>query len=505
MTGQQKLALWVAILASFVAFLDMSVVNVALPAIQDDLGGGLSTQQWVVDAYLITLGSLILIAGSLSDLFGRKRVMYYGLLGFGITSLLCALAPTAPLLVSSRALQGAAGALLVPSSLALIMTSFAGKQQGKAIGKWTAWTGIAFIVGPLLGGFLVDSASWRLVFAINVVPIAVTLWLLAKVEQKPAAREKPSIDIKGSLLCALGLGSLVYALIEQPNYGWTAPRIIIPLVLGIAVLIIFVLYERETEHPMLPLSLFKHHNFSIGNISTLAVYAGLTAGTFLVIVYLQQVGGYSAIAAGMALVPITLLLFLMSSRFGGLAGKYGPRFFMGAGPIIAGIGFLLFLRLGAQPDYWSQIFPAVLIFGLGLSMTVAPLTTAILGDVGSERAGIASAVNNAVARVAGLVAVAVIGAVVAAQFAAAMDKTAASQPPNPALSSAIEDAKSKPLEVSVPSGLPNGSQFKSDLQAASVTAFHSGVLAVSGLMLAGGAISALWIRNPAKNKLSTSV
>jgi EmrB/QacA subfamily drug resistance transporter len=498
MTGQQRLVLWVAILASFVAFLDGSVVNVALPAIQEDLGGGLSAQQWIVDAYLITLGSLILVAGSLSDLFGRKKILYYGLIGFGLTSLLCALAPSANFLIGSRALQGAAGALLVPSSLAIIISTFSGAAQGKAIGKWTAWTGIAFIIGPLLGGILVDSISWRLVFAINVVPIAITLWMLTRVEHKPQKPKQSSIDIVGTLLCAAGLGSLVYALIEQPNYGWGDPRIFIPLAAGIAALAGFLLYERRTEHPMLPLSLFRRHNFSVGNLATLAVYAGLTAGTFLLILYLQQVGGYSALAAGMAMVPITLLLFLLSSRFGALSGEYGPRLFMGLGPIISGLGFLLLLMMGDQPAYWSQVFPAVVVFGIGLSITVAPLTAAILGDVESEHAGIASAVNNAVARVAGLIAVAAVGAVVAAQFAAVMNERIDAQPANPSLISAMEEAKTRPLNVSVPDQLQGNEEFESALRTASVSAFHSGVWAVSGLMIAGGAISAVWIRNPAK-------
>jgi EmrB/QacA subfamily drug resistance transporter len=498
MTGQQRLVLWVAILASFVAFLDGSVVNVALPAIQDDLGGGLSTQQWVVDAYLITLGSLMLIAGSLSDLFGRKKILYYGLLGFGLTSLLCAIAPSAPFLIGSRALQGATGALLVPSSLAIIISTFSGTAQAKAIGKWTAWTGIAFIAGPLLGGVLVDSVSWRLVFAINVVPIAVTLWLLSRIEQKSRTDRRAKIDIMGSLLCAAGLGSLVYALIEQPNYGWGNPRIFIPLAAGLVFLAGFILYERMSAHPMLPLNLFRHHNFSVGNLATSAVYAGLTAGTFLVILFLQQVGGYSALAAGMALVPVTLLLFLLSSRFGALSGKYGPRLFMGLGPIVSGVGFLMLLTLDSQPEYWTQIFPAVVIFGIGLSITVAPLTAAILGDVESERAGIASAVNNAVARVAGLIAVAVVGAIVAAQFAAVLDEHTASQPSTAQLSSAVESAKTKPMDISAPDQLKESEQFESALRAASVSAFHSGILTISGLMVVGGVISALWIRNPVK-------
>jgi EmrB/QacA subfamily drug resistance transporter len=499
MTNQQRLVLWVAILASFVAFLDIAVVNVALPAIQNDLGGGLSSQQWVVDAYLITLGSLILIAGSLSDLFGRKKVMLAGLIGFAVTSLLCAIAPSAPFLTAARALQGAAGALLVPSSLAMIMSTFEGKAQGKAIGTWTAWTGISFILGPLLGGFFVDHATWRLVFAINIVPIAITVWLLGKVIAANQTKNRVSIDVKGSILCALGLAGSVYALIEQPNYGWGSPRIYIPLLAGIITFGIFLWYESHTEHPMLPLSLFKRHNFSVGNVATLAIYAGLTASTFLIIVFLQQVGGYSALEAGMSLVPITLLLFLLSPRFGALSAQHGPRFFMAMGPIIAGAGFLLLLRVDAHTSYWSGVFPAVTIFGLGLAMTVAPLTSAILGDVDPKNAGIASAVNNAVARVAGLLAVAAVGAIVAAQFTSSLEQTAAAQNQSPAIQQAVEDAKTKPLVTTVPKNLSDNEAYKSDLESASVSAFHSGVLAMCGLLFLGGLISAVGIRNPSQD------
>lgn len=498
MTNQQRLVLWVAILASFVAFLDSSVVNVALPAIQKNLGGGLSAQQWIVDAYLLTLGSLILVAGSLSDLFGRKKVLLAGLVGFAATSILCAIAPSPSFLIVSRALQGAAGALLVPSSLAMIISVFSGRAQGKAIGTWTAWTGIAFILGPLLGGFLIDHATWRLVFAINILPIAVTVWLLAKVESRSHARQGTPVDILGSLLCALGLGGSVYALIEQPNYGWGSPHILAPLVVGVVVLAIFLLYEKRAKYPMLPLSLFKRHNFSVGNVATLAVYAGLTASTFLIIVYLQQVGGYSALAAGMSLVPITLLLFILSPRFGALSGKYGPRLFMGLGPIIAGLGFLLLMRVDAQAAYWSQLLPGVLIFGFGLAMTVAPLTSAILGDVDPKNAGMASAINNAVARVAGLIAVAAVGAIIAAQFSSVLNQRVMSRHPSTEVLNAMTVAKTKSMDISVPKNLESNGTYKSDLRAASVSAFHRGILVMSGLLILGGAISAVGIRNPSK-------
>ncbi len=483
----------VSILASFVAFLDSAIVNVALPAIQHELGGGLSAQQWIVDAYLLTLGSLILIAGSLSDLLGRKKILSLGLIGFAVTSLLCAVAPNSSLLIIFRALQGIAGALLVPSSLALIISAFSGPAQGKAIGSWTAWTGISFIIGPLLGGFLVDQASWRWIFAINVVPIVITLYLLRSVKAVQDSRSKATVDYFGAILCALGLGGPVFALIEQSHYGWGNPLIYLPLVLGVALFIGFLIYEKKSEHPMLPLSLFQNHNFSIGNIATLAIYAGLSAATFLLVVFLQQVGGYSALAAGLSLLPVTLILFVLSPRMGALAGKYGPRLFMGFGPIIAALGFLLMLRLGAHISYWSQLFPGIIIFGVGLSATVAPLTSAILGDVEPSQAGIASAVNNAVARVAGLVAIAAVGAVVATQFSQVVDRKMSASAISP---NAITTAKQITLQTTPPSPYQHSTIFRQALSDASVSAFHTGILTIAILMVAGGTISLIVIRNP---------
>lgn len=494
MTKQQRVVLVVSILASFVAFLDSAIVNVALPAIQRELGGGLAAQQWIVDAYLLTLGSLILVAGSLSDLLGRKRILSVGLWGFGIASLLCALAPSSELLIVFRGLQGMAGALLVPSSLALIIATFSGSAQGKAIGSWTAWTGISFILGPLVGGILVDQASWRWIFAINVVPIAVTLYLLKSVQSTKESHGAKSVDSIGALLCALGLGGAVYALIEQPHYGWSAARIFVPLIAGLLLFLAFLLYEYKAAKPMLPLSLFRNHNFSVGNVATLAVYAGLTASFFLLVLFLQQVAGYSALAAGLAGVPVTLILFVLSPRTGALAGKYGPRLFMGLGPIISGASFLLLSRLGAHVNYWTEVFPAIVLFGIGLAITVAPLTAAILGDVKPEQAGIASAVNNAVARVAGLIAVAAVGAVVATQFGSSLD----SHRPAAVPAKTISTAKQAPLQTTPPKPYQHDTALRQALTDASISAFHSGIITISGLMIIGGAISLAGIRNHSK-------
>jgi EmrB/QacA subfamily drug resistance transporter len=368
-------------------------------------------QQWVVDAYLITLGSLILLAGSLSDLLGRVAILRIGLIGFAVTSLACGLAPTAEVLIAARAAQGVAGALLVPSSLALIMGAHRGVAQARAIGLWTAWTSAAFIIGPLLGGLLTDFISWRWVFVINVLPVAVTLILLAPMRNVAAAQRTP-IDLIGAVLGALGLAGVVFALIEQANYGWSAPMVWVPLVVGIVSLIGFIVRQATAEHPMMPLSLFRRRNFAVGNLATVAIYAALSVAGMVIVIYLQQVAGLSATMSGLIMLPVTIMLVLLSSRFGALAGRFGPRWFMAIGPLLVAIGFLLLRSIQTPFDFVSQALPGVLLFGLGMAITVAPLTSAILGAIDTERSGIASAVNNALSRIAGLVAIALLGAVI---------------------------------------------------------------------------------------------
>lgn len=426
MSRQQRLILVAAILGSFVAFLDMSVVNVALPAIRRSLGGGVSAQQWIVDAYLLSLGSLILIAGSVSDLFGRKRVFAGGLIAFGLTSVLCAAAPSPTFLIAARALQGVAAAMLVPSSLALILAGFSGDAQAHAIGIWTAWTGISFLIGPLLGGALVDvgrsSGSWRWVFGINVVPIVATLLVTWRLQPDGERRADRRVDLAGAALCAAGLAGLTFALIEQPRGGWHAPWVWLPFVAGALLSAAFLVWERAAPAPMLDFALFRTRNFAVGNLATFAIYAGLSAATFVLTLFLQQTAGYSALASGLALLPVTLLMFALSPRFAHLAGRHGPRLFMAAGPMVAGVGLWLLGRMGAHPAYAPDLLPGVLVFGLGLAATVAPLTAAVLAGIDQRQSGVASAVNNAVARVAGLLAVAAVGA---RTFGVAMSSTAA--------------------------------------------------------------------------------
>jgi EmrB/QacA subfamily drug resistance transporter len=414
MTRNQRLVLAIAILSSFVAFLDGSVINVALPAMSAELGGGLQTQQWLVDAYLITLGSLILLAGSLSDMFGRIVVLRAGLIGFGVVSVLIAISPPiAELVIVLRGLQGVAGALLVPSSLAIIMSTFRDRAQSKAIGQWTAWTSAAFLAGPVLGGLFVDFLSWRLVFAINVLPIAVTIWLLFVLKQQDVRREGVRVDYLGGALGIVGLGGPVFALIEYSRYGWDSPVIYLPFVIGMLSLAAFLWWQSKSKSPMLPLELFRVRNFSAGNVATAFIYGALALGGLIVVVFLQQVAGFPATVAALAFLPVSVGNVLLSSFWGGLSGKYGPRLFMSIGPVLAGIGYLLFLRMGDSVNYWWDVLPGVIVFSAGLSMTVAPLTSGILGSIPATQAGIGSAVNNAVARVAGLVAIAMLGLILA--------------------------------------------------------------------------------------------
>ena len=497
----QRLTLIACILGSAIVFVDQTVVNVALPALRDDLDASLAGQQWVVESYLLLLASLVLVGGSLGDLHGRRRIFAIGTAGFGAASLICAVAPTIEILVAARALQGAFGALLVPSSLAIITAVFGPAERGAAIGSWTAGTSAAIALGPPVGGLLVDVLSWRVVFAMNVPLVLVCLWLIVRfVPDLPGERAR-GIDVPGAVLCAVGLAGPVYALIEQPQLGWSDPAVWAPLVAGIGALGAFVAYERRAPYPMLPPAIFRSRNFAIGNLVTFLVYAGLGAATFFLALFLQQVADYSAFEAGLSLMPVTLLLVTLARRFGAIAARIGPRLPMAVGPLVGALGLLAFARLDERAEYLTQVLPAALLFGLGLAITVAPLTAAVLQAADRRHAGIASGVNNAIARIAGLLAIAAVGAVVAAQFSSQVGERLPADRLDPAAQAYVRESRERPL--SVPSGDP-APGVRAEVREAGVSAFRAGMTVSALLMVAGGLLAAAGIRNPPKDEIDVA-
>ncbi len=399
------------VLASGVAFLDSTVVNVALPAIGRDLHIGVSGLQWVLDGYLLTLGSLIVLGGSLGDLHGRRRVFVIGLLGFMVTSVACALSPNGAALVFARIAQGAAAALLVPGSLAIISASFHPDDRPRAIGAWSGLAGVWTAVGPFLGGWLVDAVSWRLVFLINVPIILVTVAVTSR--HVPESRDEQAsghIDVRGAIALTLGLAGVVYALIDGPSHHWPVTTVLAGAG-GVLSLVAFLMTEQRVPEPMVPLQMFRSPQFSGANATTFTVYAGLGIATFLVVVNLQVNGGYSALRAGASLLPFTVLMFLFSARAGALAQRIGPRIPMTIGPFVTAIGLVMLANVDGHVSYVRDVLPGVVVLGAGMTLTVAPLTAAVLAAAEDRHAGVASAINNAVARLGSLLAIAVIPSV----------------------------------------------------------------------------------------------
>ena len=397
-------------LGSGMAFLDGSVVNVALPAMRRDLGGGIAMQQWVLDGYLLTLSALLLLGGALGDRYGRKRVFVFGLVGFTVASLGCGLAPTGSALIAARAVQGVAGALLVPGSLALIDASIASEDRGRAVGAWAGLAGVSSAIGPFVGGWLVDASSWRWVFLINL-PIAVAaVAVTTRFVPESRSGDGGRLDLVGAALVTIGLAGVVFALIEGPAHGWSVLAIV-SAVIGGAALLVLPSYESRQPAPMVPIAAFRSRQFVGVNLTTLVVYAALSGALFLLALQLQQSLGYSALEAGAALLPITVVMLLLSPRMGALSERVGARVPMTVGPLVAGVGLALMARIDPGVSYAPTVLPAVLVFGLGLSITVAPLTATVLASVPDSQAGIASGTNNAVARIAGLLAVATLPAI----------------------------------------------------------------------------------------------
>jgi EmrB/QacA subfamily drug resistance transporter len=408
MNSKHRLALLATIFGSGIVFLDGTVVNLALPSISKDLGASFSQLQWIADGYLLSLSALILLGGSLGDIFGRKRLFLYGLYGFGLFSFLCGVASSSESLIVFRILQGIFGAFLVPGSLAIINTNFPPEKRGKAIGLWSAWAGAFTAIGPLAGGYLIDAASWRWIFFINIplILFCIILTVLGVRETKDVEHRR--IDFAGASVAALALAGITYGLIEGPVDHWKAGSVA-PLLAGLILAVFFLMIEKGQRDPMVPLSLFKSRNFSGSNIMTFAMYGSLSGFMFALVIYLQTKMGYSAIKAGAALLPVTALMLMFSGNMGALSAKYGPRRFMTWGPILAGIGILLLVNFKPGDNYFTYLLPCVVLFGIGLVTTVAPLTTTVMSSVPNDESGIASAINNAVSRVGGLFVVAILG------------------------------------------------------------------------------------------------
>jgi EmrB/QacA subfamily drug resistance transporter len=454
-SGTGRWVIVATVLGSGMAMIDGTVVGIALPAIGRQFHASVASMQWVVTGYMLTLAALLLVGGVLGDKYGRRLVFSVGVVWFGAASAACAVAPDATVLIVTRILQGVGAALLVPGSLAIIEASFVPDDRGRAIGAWSGLGGVATAAGPLLGGYLITAASWRWIFVINV-PLAV-LVVFTTARHVPESREKGSparLDLSGAVLSVVLLAGLTYGLIEGPAVGWRAPAVLTMLVVGAVAACAFMVLESRAADPLVPLSVFRYRQFTVTNASTFVVYAALSGALFLLPVELQVVNGYSPLDAGVSLLPLTVIMLLFSARSGRLASRIGPRLQMGVGPLVVGAGLALLARAANDSSYFSGVLPGVLVLGVGLAITVAPLTATAMGAVEANRAGLASAVNNDVARVGGLIAVAVLPALAGIEGTAYLH----------------------------PHALAGG--------------FRTGVFITAGWCAAGGLISALGIRNP---------
>ena len=481
------------ILGSSMAFIDGTVVNVALPVLQTDLHATAADVQWVVEAYSLFLSALILVGGSLGDSFGRRRIYAIGIALFTAASVLCGLAPNVTFLIFTRAVQGVGGALLVPGSLAIISASFAKEQRGRAIGTWSGFTSITSALGPVLGGWLVQYASWRWVFFINIPMAAITLGILFwRVPESRDEENKARLDWWGALLATLGLGGIVYGLIESSNLGLANPLVIFALILGVVALIAFLFVEARSSSPMLPLSLFRSKTFSGANLLTFLLYAALGGALYFLPFNLIRVQGYPPTAAGAANLPFIIIMFSLSRWSGGLVSRYGAKLPLIIGPLIAACGFALFAVPGIGGSYWTTFFPAVVVLGLGMAVSVAPLTTTVMGAVDVQRAGVASGVNNAVSRAAGLIAIAVLGIVILSVFESSLDSHLAGLHLASATQQMIETQRTKLVGIAIPAGVSNS--LYAALERAIDESFVAGfrvVMLVCAALAAASALSAL--------------
>jgi EmrB/QacA subfamily drug resistance transporter len=480
------------------AFIDGSVVNVALPVIQQDLGATATDVQWIVETYALFLSSLILVGGSLGDLYGRRRIFALGITVFTLSSIWCGLSPTVLSLILARAVQGIGAALLVPGSLAIISASFSEEQRGRAFGTWSGFSALTTVVGPVLGGVLVQYASWRWVFFLNV-PLAVVV-LVVLFWRVPESRDPEAsgrLDWWGTLLVTLGLGALVYGLLEAGSLGIGTPLVLGALVIGVVALLSFLLVEARSSAPMVPLTLFRSHTFSGANLLTLLLYGALGGVMFFLPFNLIQVQGYSPTFAGAAFLPFILLMFLLSRWAGGLVPRFGAKLPLVIGPLITAIGFALFAVPGitsGPSSYWTTFFPAVVVMGLGMSITVAPLTTAVMGAVEQRHAGVASGINNAVSRTAGLLAIAVFGIIALTIFTSSLQSQLTSLHLSPSVNQVIEAQRNRLAGISIPATLSGEVQsaIKQAIDASFVSAFRLVSLLAAAMALLS-ALSAWWL------------
>ncbi len=498
-----------AVLGSSMAFMDGTVVNVALPAIQRSMNASGADAQWLIEAYALFLAALLLVGGALGDRFGRKRVFLVGVVVFTAMSAACAAAQDTGQMIAARALQGIGAALLVPGSLALLGANFPESTRGRAIGTWSAFSGITAAIGPVVGGFLVDHFSWRWAFVLNV-PIGVVLVLacLAKVPESRGDAADGPVDIAGAVTATLGLAGVVFALIEAPTRGWGSAPVAIAGVVGLAGLAAFVACEARVRNPMLPLHLFADRDFAGANLLTLLLYAALGGSLYFVPLNLIQVQGYAATAAGAALLPFVAIMFALSRWAGSLVDRMGAKIPLVVGPTIAAAGFALLARPGVGGSYWSTFFPAMCVLGLGMTITISPLTTTVMNALGEKLAGTASGVNNAVSRAAGLLAIAALGAVLAQVFEPRLhDALARAQLPA-GVGDAIYAQRSKLGAIAAPAGTASAvaAQVRDAVGHAFVAGFRTVMLSSAGLALAS-ALSAWWLisgRKPATDSKGTT-
>jgi EmrB/QacA subfamily drug resistance transporter len=486
------------ILGSSMAFIDSTVVNVALPSLQASLHATVVGVQWVVESYGLFLGALILVGGFLGDLFGRRRMFLVGVGIFAIASAACGLASNIQQLVIARSIQGVGAAFLVPGSLSIISASFDETTRGQAIGTWSGFTAITAAAGPVLGGWLIEHASWRWAFFINIpiaaAVIAISLWRIPESRNASAG----SVDWVGTLLATVGLGGVVYGFIESVSLGWGHRSVSGSLIAGVASLIAFAFVEAKVRFPMVPPTLFQSRSFSGANLVTLFLYAALGIFFFLFPLNLIQVQGFSPTATGAAALPLILLLFFLSRWSGGLVARYGPRFPLIVGPFISAGGFALFAVPNVGASYWKSFLPAFVVLGLGMAISVAPLTTVVMNSVGRDRAGIASGINNAVARVAGLLAIAILGIVMVKDFSSSLNRSLARQPLPPGILQYVQSNEIKLAGLDLPSGLEAGTAavIRGSISQAFVFGFRAVMLICACLSLASALVA--WLMIPAK-------